>query len=174
MNTYMRPDVGAARVFFLTLTGIYLPCALLQVMGAAFGCAALSGQVPTWTDAFGSGAIGPLMGVALEPLHGFGKFLLVILALGIITNNAPTVYAFSMSGATLLPFLVRVPRFFLPVVATAIYLPIALVGANHFFNALSSFLGLIGYWASIFATVFLLEVSSFFPAVPRFPSHRLT
>ncbi|KAM0753397.1 hypothetical protein T439DRAFT_324040 [Meredithblackwellia eburnea MCA 4105] len=157
LNTYMRQDVGSATVFFLTLSGLYLPCALLQILGAAFGCAALSGQVTTWSDAFGEGAIGPLMAVALEPLRGFGKVILVILALGIITNNAPTVYAFSMSAQTCLPFLAYVPRFLIPVAATAIYLPIALVGANHFFDALSSFLGIIGYWASIFAVVFLIE-----------------
>ncbi|KAK4698285.1 hypothetical protein P7C70_g7995, partial [Phenoliferia sp. Uapishka_3] len=177
MNTYMRPDVASSKVFFLTFAGIYLPCMLIQVLGAAFGCAALSGQVTTWGDAFGEGAIGPLIAVALEPLQGFGKVIVVILALGIITNNAPTVYSyafqtltpvkcttderthrsFSMSAQTFLPILIRVPRYLLPVVATAIYLPIGLVGATHFFAALSSFLGLIGYWASIFTTIFILE-----------------
>ena len=80
----------------------------------------MSGQVTTWGDAFGDGQIGPLMAVALEPLHGFGKFLLVILSLGIVSNNAPTVYAFSMSAQTLLPFLAYFPRFLIPIVATAI------------------------------------------------------
>ena len=198
MNTYLKADVGAAKVFFLTFAGLYLPCMLIQVLGAAFGAAALSGQVPTWGDAFGDGLIGPLIAVALEPLHGFGKFLLVILSLGIISEPQPKpatsrreltspgcseqrtnrlrskssellahhcsstdprdCLQFSMSFQTFLPFLARFPRFLIPIVATAIYLPVALVGANNFFAALSSFLGLIGYWASIFSIVFFIEV----------------
>jgi len=82
--TYMRPEVGSVRVFVLTFLGLYLPCAIIQILGAAFGAAALSGLVPTWEEAFADGNVGSLAGVALEPLHGFGKFLLVLFSLGMI------------------------------------------------------------------------------------------
>ncbi|GAA5999823.1 hypothetical protein JCM10207_005927 [Rhodosporidiobolus poonsookiae] len=156
-NTYMRPDVPSSTVVLYTFAGLYLPCCLIQLVGAAFGAAALSGLVPTWEAAFAEGSVGDLVAVALEPLHGFGKFLLILFSLGIISNNAPTQYAFSLSLQIVLPFLTRLPRFVLPIVGTAIYLPIAITAAAHFAAALSNFLGIIGYWSSIFAAILLSE-----------------
>ncbi|ORY84106.1 NCS cytosine-purine permease [Leucosporidium creatinivorum] len=156
-NTYMHRSVSSLKIFFYTFAGLYLPCALIQTLGAAFAAAAMSGEVLTWETAFNEGSVGGLMAEALKPLHGFGKVLLIIFALGMISNNAPTVYAFSLSIQVVFPFLAALPRFLFPVVATAIYLPIAIVGATHFASALSNFLGLIGYWSSIFAAVFLTE-----------------
>lgn len=72
-------------------------------------------------------------------------------------NNAPTQYAFSLSLQIVFPFLTRLPRFLLPIVGTAIYLPIAIAAAAHFADALSNFLGLLGYWSSIFVAVLLVE-----------------
>lgn len=185
-NTYMRPDISSIRVCLYTFAGLYLPCMLVQVMGAAFAAAALSGAVPTWEEAFGDGSVGGLVGVAVEPMRGFGKFLLVLFSLGMIcessdplnrgfsatfsayvrpfthtlaANNAPTQYAFSLSLQIVFPFLTRLPRFLLPIVGTAIYLPIAIAAAAHFASALSNFLGLLGYWSSIFVAILLVEVS---------------
>ncbi|SCZ88097.1 BZ3500_MvSof-1268-A1-R1_Chr2-1g04187 [Microbotryum saponariae] len=156
-NTYQRSTVSSTKVFVYTFVGLYLPCALLQMMGAAFSAAALSGLITTWEDAFITGSTGGLVAVALEPLRGFGKVLLVFFALGMITNIAPTCYAFSLSMQIVFPFLSKFPRFLFPIVATAIYLPIAIVAADHFAAALSNFLGLLGYWAAIFATIFVIE-----------------
>lgn len=76
-------------------------------------------------------------------------------------NNAPTQYAFSLSLQIVFPFLTRLPRFLLPIVGTAIYLPIAIAAAAHFAAALSNFLGLLGYWSSIFVAILLVEVRCF-------------
>jgi purine-cytosine permease-like protein len=116
----MRPDIPKTKVFVYTFLGLYLPACLLQLLGAAFSAAALSGLVPTWEEAYNTGSVGGLVGVALEPLHGFGKFLLVLFALGMISNNAPTTYAFSLSLQIVFPFLTRIPRFFFAIVCTAI------------------------------------------------------
>ncbi|GAA5902554.1 hypothetical protein JCM6882_009315 [Rhodosporidiobolus microsporus] len=156
-NTYMKPDIPSTVVCLYTFAGLYLPCVLIQILGAAFAAAALSGEVPTWEAAFGDGSIGNLMDVAMEPMGNFRKFLLILFSLGIISNNAPTQYAFSLSIQIVFPFLTRVPRFVFPVVGTAIYLPIAIAGADSFAVALSNFLGLLGYWSSIFAVVLLIE-----------------
>jgi hypothetical protein len=86
-NTYMRPDISSVRVCLYTFAGLYLPCMLVQVMGAAFAAAALSGAVPTWEAAFGDGSVGGLVGVAVEPMRGFGKFLLVLFSLGMICES---------------------------------------------------------------------------------------
>lgn len=58
-----------------------------QVLGAAFGAAALSGVVTSWSDAFENYSTGGLLGAILEPFGGFGKFLLVILGLGMICKS---------------------------------------------------------------------------------------
>ncbi|GAA5979685.1 hypothetical protein JCM5350_003812 [Sporobolomyces pararoseus] len=156
-NSYMRPDIAKTKVFIYTFFGLYLPACLLQLLGAAFAAAALSGLVPTWEEAYNTGSVGSLVGVALEPLHGFGKFLLVLFALGMISNNAPTTYAFSLSLQIVFPFLTRVPRFFFAIVCTAIYLPIAVVGATNFEEVLNNFLGILSGWSAIFVSVLLCE-----------------
>lgn len=55
------------------------------------------------------------------------------------------------------PFLTALPRWLFPLVGTAIYLPIAIVGAQHFETALSNFLGLLGYWSALFAAIVFVE-----------------
>ena len=89
-------------------------------------------------------------------------------------NNAPTQYAFSLSLQIVFPFLTRLPRFLLPIVGTAIYLPIAIAAAAHFASALSNFLGLLGYWSSIFVAILLVEVSLRSPfSVVQWPASAL-
>lgn len=80
----MHRSVSSLKIFFYTFAGLYLPCALIQTLGAAFAAAAMSGEVLTWETAFEEGSVGGLMAEALKPLHGFGKVLLIIFALGMI------------------------------------------------------------------------------------------
>lgn len=82
--TYMVPTISSTKVFVYTFFGLYLPSMLLQLIGAAFSAAALSGDVMEWTDAFNNYSTGGLLGAILSPLGGFGKFILVILGLGMI------------------------------------------------------------------------------------------
>lgn len=49
------------------------------------------------------------------------------------------------------------PRYFLAVLVSAIYLPIAIVGSTHFYTVLSNFVGILGYWQGIFVPPLLLE-----------------
>jgi len=77
----MRPDIPKIKVFIYTFLGLYLPACLLQLLGSAFSAAALSGLVPSWETAYTEGSVGGLVGEALKPLGGFGKFLLVLFAL---------------------------------------------------------------------------------------------
>lgn len=153
----MRPDIPKTKVFIYTFLGLYLPACLLQLLGSAFSAAALSGLVPTWETAYSEGSVGGLVGEALKPLGGFGKFLLVLFALGMISNNAPTTYAFSLSMQIVFPFLTRVPRFFLAIVCTACYLPIAVVGANSFEEVLNNFLGLLGTFSSLSVPIWVVR-----------------
>lgn len=80
----MRPNVPSTKVFLYTFFGLYLSCVLIQSLGAAFGAAALSDQVASWTSAYTDGGVGGLMGEALLPLKWFGKICLACFALGMV------------------------------------------------------------------------------------------
>ena len=57
----------------------------------------------------------------LEPVGGFGKFLLVLLSLGVTANLAPTLYSLCFAMQTFIPPLVRVPRYLFSVFAIAMF-----------------------------------------------------
>jgi purine-cytosine permease-like protein len=83
--------------------------------------------------------------VLLPAGQGFSRFLLVILAFSVTANAAPGLYSFALSTQITLPFdfIVRVPRFIYSVLATAVLIPTAIVGATRFYDALTNFLALI-------------------------------
>lgn len=63
------------------------------MLGAAF--AAMAPGVPSWETGFGDGSnVGGLIAAILEPAGGFGKFLVVLIALSIPSACAPTMYTF--------------------------------------------------------------------------------
>lgn len=63
------------------------------MIGAAFAAAAPG--VPSWSTGFKDGNdMGGLIAAALAPAGGFGKFLLVLLALSTSSAAAPTLYSF--------------------------------------------------------------------------------
>jgi hypothetical protein len=63
------------------------------MLGAAF--AAASPAVPRWHEGFGNGDdVGGLIAAILSPAGGFGKFLVVLIALSVPSACAPTMYTF--------------------------------------------------------------------------------
>ena len=63
------------------------------MMGAAFAAAAPG--VPSWSTGFQDGNdMGGLIAAVLAPAGGFGKFLLVVLAVSISSSCAPNLYSF--------------------------------------------------------------------------------
>jgi purine-cytosine permease-like protein len=50
-----------------------------------------------------------------------------------------------------------VPRLFWPFFISAIYIPLAIVGADSFSSALENFLNVLGYWLAIYSTVVIEE-----------------
>ena len=62
-------------------------------MGAAFAAAAPG--VPSWSIGYQDGNdMGGLIAAVLAPAGGFGKFLLVLIALSTSSACAPTIYSF--------------------------------------------------------------------------------
>lgn len=60
------------------------PCILIECLGAAEATVTRA----DWQAQYASGGVGGLLGASLSPAGGFGKFLLVLLALSIVGNSA--------------------------------------------------------------------------------------
>ncbi|KAL7005249.1 Purine-cytosine permease fcy21 [Cystobasidiomycetes sp. EMM_F5] len=139
-------------VFFFTYMGICIPAILLEIMGAAaMTCLKIK---PTWAAARAEWGIGGLLAAPLiEPLGGFGRFLVVILGLSIIGNNIPNIYSFALTAQVLGKYIQAIPRPLLTLFATAVYIALAIPGAHSFESALDSLLVLLAYWLSIYLVI---------------------
>ena len=63
------------------------------MIGAAFAAAAPG--VPSWSAGFEDGSdMGGLIAAVLDPAGGFGKFMLVLIAVSTSSACAPTIYSF--------------------------------------------------------------------------------
>lgn len=154
---YLSPQVPSYKIFWSVFLGFFFSTAPIMMLGAAFAVSALDNEA--WTSAL-STSNGALFDVVLSGPGGvgnFGRFLTTLLALSAMGNIAATLYSFGLTFQTLLPFLSYVPRFVWPILATAIALPLAIVGANSFYSTLSNFTAVLGYWASLFVAVVLME-----------------
>ncbi|KAF8991748.1 cytosine-purine permease [Cyathus striatus] len=154
-GTYLRPDVSGWRIFLYSYAGLLFPIVLIQSMGAAVAAAAPA--VPVWNEGYAGGNVGGLLEAMLRPVGGFGKFLTVLLSLSVVSNIAATFYSISLNLQICIPPFVAVPRYIFSIVATAIVVPLSIVGAHRFYDAIVNFLGLIGYWSSAFVAIILFE-----------------
>ncbi|KIR69474.1 cytosine permease [Cryptococcus bacillisporus CA1873] len=155
-NVYMPAEAKSWKVFAWTYTGLIFPLVLVEWLGAAIGCAAL--VVTDWGDAYAEHELGGLVGAVFIPsMHNGGKFFMTLLVLSVVANNTVNVYSMGLSVSVIANWLAAIPRLVWPCVITAIYIPIAIVGANSFASSLENFLNVLGYWLSIYATVVIEE-----------------
>ncbi|CAA7268419.1 unnamed protein product [Cyclocybe aegerita] len=169
-SSYFKPSVSNWKLFFSAYLGYLIPIVSIQCFGAAV--VAVVGSIPDWEQGYEGGNVGGLLEAMLHPVGGFGKFLTVLLSLSVAPNIAATFYSISINIQVVVPYFVRVPRYVFSVVATAIVVPISIVGAHQFYDALVNFLGLIGYWASAFVAIVLVEHLCFrksFPSPSAYP-----
>ncbi|KAG5636249.1 hypothetical protein H0H81_008652 [Sphagnurus paluster] len=124
-------------------------------LGAAV--ATVASTVPEWKAGYAGENVGGLLEAMLHPAKGLGKFLTVLLSLSVAGNIAATFYSITLNIQVFIPPLILVPRYVFSLVATAIVIPVAIVGSKRFYDTLVNFLGLIGYWASSFAAIILVE-----------------
>jgi purine-cytosine permease-like protein len=155
LTTYFDPKVPSWRVFAYTYAGLALPTILLMTLGAA-----IAGALPSndeWTRAYEANLVGGVLAAMLASAGGFGKFCVVVLSLTLLGNTGGTMYAITLNFQTLVPWLVRVPRYVFAVVVTAIVVPTAIRAADDFFLNLENFVGLIGYWSAAFVGIVVTE-----------------
>src|SRR5579863_3668082 len=155
-NVNQPENTSPSRVFWLTFLGVFIPCVLLETLGMAFTTGIAN--VASWKAGFGtSGDVGGLLSAVVSPLGGFGKFLLVLLALSIIANNIPNDYSLGLSVQVFGKAFQKVKRYIWTLIGAVIYIAIAIIGSANFSATLSSFLLDVAYWLGAYAIILVLE-----------------
>ncbi|EPE06276.1 purine-cytosine permease fcy22 [Ophiostoma piceae UAMH 11346] len=153
---YMPPTAPRLRVALYCLLGISGPFSVLMVLGAAIGGA--MPQIPAWADAYSTHGTGGVLGVILiARLGDFGRFILVILGMSVLATCARDIYSVSFNIICIVPWLRRVPRVVLAIVATGTIIGVAHRAAQDMVSAIITFLSIIGYYAGSSVTCFLIE-----------------
>ncbi|KAK7683805.1 hypothetical protein QCA50_013181 [Cerrena zonata] len=155
-GVYHDCRASAFRTFIYAYLGLFVASFPVHIIGAAFTAAAP--YVTTWQEGLGNGNdVGGLVGAILAPAGGFGKFLLVLLALSTPSACAPTLYTVCTSFMTISTVFAKIPRSIIAVVSTAILIPVAIVGATHFYATFVQILSFIGYWLAPFTAIVITE-----------------
>lgn len=157
VSLYLDRSKSSVWLFVSVLAGLVLSAPLVMMLGAAFATSAQS--IPAWSAAVEANpSPGPLIDLVLSThLGNFGKFLTVLIALSAVSNIMTTFYSMGLSVQTALPFLTVLPRFVVPILATAVVLPVAIVGQNSFYTALTDFVSVIAYWAALYIGVIVAD-----------------
>lgn len=152
-NVRLPVETSSWKVFWLTFFGLYIPICFVEILGAVL----MTITNPEYVEAFGDGNTGALISRVLEPWHGFGKFILVLLALSVVANNIPNTYSAGLSIQALGRPFALIPRFFWTLVAFAAYTIAGVAGREHFSAILLNFLSVLSYWTSFFIIITLEE-----------------
>ena len=129
---------------------------LLETLGAAM-MTTLHSSAPRFAERYERDSIGGLLSAALDPAGGFGQFCLVILAFGIIANNIPNMYSLALTTQALHPRVQAIPRPFICVIGTIVYVVLSIVGVDHFESWLDTLLVMLSYWLAIYSTIVIEE-----------------
>ncbi|KAI9929651.1 hypothetical protein MW887_001126 [Aspergillus wentii] len=151
---YFPPSTGKWKTFLMTFMGVGLALTFANLIGV--GLASGTMTHPSWATAFDTSS-GALILAGYDGLGGFGKFLGVIVALGLIANNIPGTYSATLGFQIMGRHIARLPRWFLSCVGVLIYTACALGGRNNLYDIFENFLALMGYWVTIYLTIALEE-----------------
>jgi len=152
-NVYLPSNTSKVRTFFYTFFGTYIPIVCCGLTGAAL----MTISDPSYVAAYESHSLGGLVGRILQPVGGFGKFILVLMMLSTVSANCPNTYSGSLSIQTLHPIFMKVPRIIWVLLFTAIYLAAAIAGRAHFSSILSNVASILSYWTAFFTVIMFLE-----------------
>ncbi|PPQ88566.1 hypothetical protein CVT25_009946 [Psilocybe cyanescens] len=155
-GVYHDAKTSSLKIFLHVYSGYLSSTIAWNMVGAAFAAAAPG--VPSWQSGYDEGrSLGGLLSAVLSPTGGFGKFLLVLIAFNTSCAAAPTMYSFGTSFLAITPALTRVPRYVFVIVSEIILIPLAIIGAKKFYSTIVNVLSIIGYWATAFGAIVLVE-----------------
>ncbi|KAF4785378.1 purine-cytosine permease FCY21 [Colletotrichum scovillei] len=152
---YIDPSTPRIKIFLCVYAGYSVPSILLLILGAAAGASVPANE--TWAQAYGLYSVGGIINAMNSPLGGFGKFVSALLAFSVLGLTACTLYSLSISFQSLHPILSRLPRSLYSLVIVAIIVPISIVASSNFYNSLSNFLSVVGYWTASYTSIALTE-----------------
>ncbi|KAI1338437.1 hypothetical protein F5Y15DRAFT_387256 [Xylariaceae sp. FL0016] len=151
---YYPEDTSPKKVFLLTLSGIWASFCLVFLLGIGLATGIPSNR--PWSDA-NAISTGALITAGYDPLHGFGKFCSVVVALGVIANSIPGTYSAALGCQVMGRYGKAVPRWIWSSVLILIELILALAGREHLFLIFQNFLALMGYWIEFMVCIILEE-----------------
>ncbi|KAL4889389.1 cytosine-purine permease [Aspergillus ambiguus] len=153
-TVYQPANRSRRKIFFSTWIGLIIPLLFCQMLGIAIMTATeLNGGDNKYADGYSTSGNGGLLWAVLEPLGGFGKFCLVILALSIIANNCPNIYSVALTVQVLGRYSQRVPRFIWTLLGSCVTIAIGIPGYSHFETILENFMNFIAYWLAIYSGI---------------------
>ncbi|KAF5532146.1 Purine-cytosine permease FCY22 [Fusarium napiforme] len=158
-TVYHDPKSSKLKVFTYVYLGLITPSTPLLILGAAIGGALPN--VESWQTAWDIYGIGGVMAEMLAPAGGFGKFVLVVLALSVVGNMVLSNYSVALCLQMLVPAFAKVPRFLFIVATLAIMIPMSIYAAAKWEESLVNFLSVIGYWAGCFDAIIIEELMVF-------------
>lgn len=151
---YYPERSSKVKVFFLTLSGLWLSFSFVYLLGIGFGSGIATSEA--WTSAY-STSVGALIVAGYDPLAGFGRFCAVVVALGVIANSIPGTYSAALGCQVLGRYGFAVPRWIWSCVLIVIQLVLALAGREHLMAVMQNFLALMGYWIEFMVIIVLVE-----------------
>ncbi|KAE8375618.1 permease for cytosine/purines, uracil, thiamine, allantoin-domain-containing protein [Aspergillus bertholletiae] len=151
---YYPERTSRVTLFSLTLVGLIASFTMAFLVG--IGLASGISSHPEYGAAYARGA-GALIVEGFGPLHGFGKFCSVVVALGLIANTIPPTYSAGVDFQVLGRYAEKVPRAIWNTIGVIIYTVCALVGRSNLSDIFTNFLALMGYWVAIWIAIILEE-----------------
>lgn len=151
---YFPPTTSKWKTFLMTFLGVGLALTFANLMGVGLASGTLTHA--SWENAYNTSS-GALILAGYEGLGGFGKFMGVLVALGLIANNIPGTYSASLGFQIMGRQLARLPQWFYSCVGVVIYTACALGGRNHLYEIFDDWLALMGYWVTIYLIIAIEE-----------------
>ena len=151
---YYPPTTSRLPIFLISLAGLTASFTFALIIG--IGLASGIPKNAAYSSAYDSGQ-GNLLVQGFSSLGGFGKFLSVVIALGLVTNTIPPTYSSGIDFQILGRVAQKVPRFIWNTCGVIIYAACALAGRNSLSEIFTNFLALMGYWVAIWIAITLEE-----------------
>ncbi|WVO14282.1 hypothetical protein L204_101914 [Cryptococcus depauperatus] len=165
-TTNLPPHTPRWKLFLWVYFGVVTPVILIPIFGAA--CQLIAYSIPNWASA-SKVSVPNLIYTITGNGNGASRFVMILFCLSVVANTAPTIYSAGLSGQVAIPWLVRIPRYILALVVSAIYLPIAITGSSKFYVALENFSAVLSYWSALYVAPTLIE-----PLIFRAPVSKKT